>query len=375
MTIKKKGKGSVGVESYRGRLRLRLPRQVCKGQQRYLSLGLADTILNLKAAEVKARLIELDILTGNFDPSLDKYSSKVCSLGSSPKTLKELFNEYVKFKQSCQVSVSTIANDYARTQRVIAALPHKELTRDSAISARNWLLANYTPNLARRNLVQISACCSWGVNLGFIDFNPFQGLAKDIKLKRVTERNLGFSREERDTIISAFEDSKHYKFYAPFVKFLFLTGCRPSEAIALTWDDISDKFIRLHQAAVDTPKGISIKPGLKTQQERRFPINSQLSDLLRRIRTDTQNQKYLVFSGINGGIINFRNFCQRVWKVVLSTLAIDYQHPYTCRHTFISLCLMSGIDVKDVACWVGNSPEIIYRHYVGGKINLAVPEL
>ncbi|MFB8788656.1 MAG: site-specific integrase [Potamolinea sp.] len=268
-----------------------------------------------------------------------------------------------------------MANDYARTQRVIAALPHKELTRGSAISARNWLLANYTPNLARRNLVQISACCSWGVNSGFIDFNPFQGLAKEIKLKRITEKNLGFSREERDIIISAFEDSKPYKFYAPFVKFLFLTGCRPSEAIALTWSDISDKFIRLHQAAVDTPKGILIKPGLKTQQERRFPINSQLSDLLKKIRTDTQNPKHLVFSGINGGIINFRNFCQRVWKVVLSTLAIDYQHPYTCRHTFISLCLMSDVGVKDIAGWVGNSPEIIYRHYVRDKINLEVPEL
>jgi hypothetical protein len=66
-------KGTVGVEAYQGRLRLRLPRQVFGGKQKYLSMGLADTPENRKVAELKARQIELDIISDNFDASLTKY--------------------------------------------------------------------------------------------------------------------------------------------------------------------------------------------------------------------------------------------------------------------------------------------------------------
>jgi integrase len=43
------------------------------GKRHYLSTGFADTATNRKLAEIKARQVELDIISGNFDPSLDKY--------------------------------------------------------------------------------------------------------------------------------------------------------------------------------------------------------------------------------------------------------------------------------------------------------------
>ncbi len=52
-----------------------------------------------------------------------------------------------------------------------------------------------------------------------------------------------------------------------------------------------------------------------------------------------------------------------------------YRPQYQTRHTFITLCLDAGVEVKDVARWVGNSPEIIYKHYAGNKRDLQVPEL
>ena len=66
-------KGSVGLESFQGRLRLRLPRQMYSGKQKYLTLGLADSLENRTYAELTARQIELDLITGDFDPTLAKY--------------------------------------------------------------------------------------------------------------------------------------------------------------------------------------------------------------------------------------------------------------------------------------------------------------
>jgi site-specific recombinase XerD len=47
---------------------------------------------------------------------------------------------------------------------------------------------------------------------------------------------------------------------------------------------------------------------------------------------------------------------------------------YNARHTFITLALENGLDAKDISRLVGNSPEIIYKHYAGSKRELFVPE-
>jgi predicted RNA methylase len=36
----------------------------------------------------------------------------------------------------------------------------------------------------------------------------------------------------------------------------------------------------------------------------------------------------------------------------------------------ITFCINGGMDAKDLAKLIGNSPEIIYRHYTGAKRNL-----
>jgi len=55
-------------------------------------------------------------------------------------------------------------------------------------------------------------------------------------------------------------------------------------------------------------------------------------------------------------------------------LDLEYRKPYQTRHTFITLALENRMEVKDVAKLVGNSPEVIYRHYAGYMRQLTVPE-
>jgi len=59
----------------------------------------------------------------------------------------------------------------------------------------------------------------------------------------------------------------------------------------------------------------------------------------------------------------------RVWgrgtlpqKPWLSNQGVEYKTIYHTRHYFITKCLEKGIDAKDIASWVGNSPQIIYKH-------------
>jgi integrase len=381
-TPQKGSKGSVGIESFQGRLRLRLPRQIYGGKQKYFSLGLPDTLDNRKVAEAKAHQIELDIISDNFDFALTRYKPKshltvVETIRPKPElNLSQLWDMYETYKKP-QVSQSTLAKDYKKTRNMIQKLPDQSL--EQAIGIRDYLIANYSPNAAKRYLVQLSACCNWGMRSKHIKSNPFRAMASDIKLQRNTEgsRQDAFSADEKDSIISAFESNRYYSYYAPLVKFYFLTGCRPSEAVALRWQDISSDFrnITFCQAATISVDGIKIKKGLKTQQKRTFPVNAQLRELLQSIKPEDCQLNFLVFPSPEGGLIDVHNFCNRAWKSVLQKLDIPYRTPYSTRHTFITLCLEKGLDAKDVARWVGNSAEIIYKHYASNKRDLAVPVL
>jgi integrase len=193
-----------------------------------------------------------------------------------------------------------------------------------------------------------------------------------------------FTVEERDRIIEAFKSSHWFVHYAPLVQFLFFTGCRPSEALALQWKHIGKGgiTIRFEQALTQTEKGLGIVMGLKTQERRNFPCNERLEELLqdhrqRAIAALKDGQKdireMLVFPAPKGKFIHWQNFGKRGWAKMQVACGLEPRNPYQMRHTFITLALAAGLSPQDVGKLVGNSAEMIYKHYAGVTRELRVP--
>ncbi len=380
----KSPKGTVQVKSSNERLQLVFR---VGGKRYYLSTGFIDSVANRKVAMAKGQLIELDILSGNFDPTLAKYKPEALVEKVTPKitpvveevapSLADLWESYTDFRRP-GLSPSTLAKDYKKVARCVNVhLPVNTL--DKAVVIRNWLNANRSPDASKRMLTQLSACCDWAVKSELIKENPFENMASDIKLPKGSREDNDinpFSIEERDRIITGFQNSVRYKYYAPFIEFLFITGCRPSEAVALQWKHISNDFrtIRFEQAVVVSESGLVCKKGLKTQKKRTFPINERLAALLKAIKPSGACGDAKVFPSREGTWIDTRNLNTRGWTAVIEELdGIEYKKLYQTRHTFITLALRNGMDVKDVAKLVGNSPEIIYRHYAGQSREIIVP--
>ncbi len=85
-----------------------------------------------------------------------------------------------------------------------------------------------------------------------------------------------FYKQERDLIIQTFESDRYYSYYTPYVQFLFFTGCRPSEAIALQWKHITERDIQFRQAIVMSESGLVCKEGLPAsllEQVKKYPEN------------------------------------------------------------------------------------------------------
>lgn len=374
-------KGSVAVITSNGSLQLRFNHA---GKRRYLSLGLSDNPVNRQKAEFKAYQIEEDIFYDRLDITLAKYKAeRVLAVVDNPSPaaiatdLVQLWAKYCEVKKS-SVAPGTWKNGYLVMTSHLSRCPHKTL--DKAQKLFDWSIANLTSNTAKRFLTQLSACCNWGIKSKLCNDNPFEGLQGEIKAKKTsTEDNdiNPFSKEERDTIITAFEANCYYKHYANYVKFLFLTGARPSEVIALQWKHISDKSISFEQAVVAGSEGLVLKPGLKTQDKRKFPINTQLSNLLNTVKalSDTFDLSAFVFPSPDGKWIDIQNFRNRAWKVILNSLDIEYRKPYQTRHTFITMSLEAGVSIPQISKWVGNSPKVIMENYAGTLAQVTVPQL
>jgi integrase len=372
----KASKGSVGVESFQERLRLRLPRHLYNGKQKYLTLGMAENPENRKLAGAKAKQIESDIAFERFDPTLAKYKPQThltlvapITEGQQQTTLIELWDKYTDYK-SKTLSVTTINKDYKKTKNHIASLPTQKLLE--AVIIRDFLLKTLTPNATKRVLTQLKACCDWAIDSELISSNPFVGMSQKVKVAINDETINLFNKSEQEQIITAFERNRYYSYYMNYVRFLFMTGCRTSEAIGLTWGHINSNLtlITFCEAVVE-----GNRKDTKTHKSRKFPINQSLKELLVSIKPSNPNADTPVFKAPKGGLIDAHNFLNRAWKTVLSELNIPYRPQYHTRHTFITNCLEAGVSVVQVAKWVGNSPEIIMKHYAGTIRQVQVPEL
>lgn len=205
------------------------------------------------------------------------------------------------------------------------------------------------------------------------------------------QKNLpqSFDRQEVRAIISGFASDRFvskgssykHSYYAPFIKILAYTGCRPEEAIALTSSDIIERdgrmFISINKAF---SKGILL-PSTKSRKSRHFPCNSQLSSLINSITlTINPIESKLLFPSQEGSYINLDNFRRRYWQVVLRGLVgigevKKYLKLYCLRHSYITYLIREGFDVATVAYVVGSSPRMIMDHYTSPAQDVEIPEV
>jgi integrase len=384
----------VGIETVGTRFRLRLPRQATTATiTRYISTGLENTPDNHKKVQVIAWDIERDIKADKLDQTyqgyLDHFKPKVLVPPPQPKlkptTLSQLWANYCTFRKP-QLAATTYSLDYCKKwANHIAKLPQ---SLAEAVAIRDTLVAKVSADTAKRLLTLLAACCNWAVKSGQIATNPFLGMSADLKRPKTESEIDPFTVTERDSILLAFQQHPKYQHYHSFVKFLFLTGCRTGEAIALQWQHITADLSSITFAQSYSSK-LKATKCTKTGKSRKFPVNADLRGLLVAIKPANAKPTDLVFTSPTGLPIDNSRFTNQVWKGcvsgkktykgILPSLIADgsvaaYRCLYNTRHTFITMMLSTGLTCSQVAKLVGNSPEIILKHYAGSSV-LEVPSI
>ena len=291
-------KVKVKVESFKGWLRLRWS---CAGERYSLALGLPDSKVNRTVAAGKAAVIEGDLATENFDPSLTKYRPKRQTAESSLSILEllERFTE-VKKRKILSRTLSKFRALHEPINQFFGSKPAAVVDDDLADQFRVYLVQSrgLAPATVKERLVTLNACWKWGLKQGLVASNPWSEVTKVVTVPP-TQKPKPFSQTEIAAILKALRDSKHYAHYADFVEFRFGCGCRIEEAIGLKWCHLSDDCSNVWIGeAVSRGK---IRKTTKTNRARQFKLSPRLQQVLLARRPEQWRPDDLVFPAPRGG--------------------------------------------------------------------------
>lgn len=169
----------------------------------------------------------------------------------------------------------------------------------NALRIKEGLEKVTTVHQTKKTLMQLNAACKWAVKHGLVEVNPYEGMANEMPQYRyqVEPEPNAFTEEEREQVIEAFAQHQgnwngrgytgiRYSHYAPFVEFLFLTGCRPSEAVGLRWKNVADNCnsVRFVGSITTSGQGKQIEvEGSKNNKKRTFPCSNRRRKLLNQL--------------------------------------------------------------------------------------------
>lgn len=233
-----------------------------------------------------------------------------------------------------------------------------QLTTQRVELFRNMLLKGGMSKItAARYLSTLRAGCN-----GYLDHIPMGKLIAE--LKREPVRVDCWTRDEVDSILkSVVRDSPYMPSpFHGFLMFLFGTGCRRGEALALQWEDINYDRERIHIHRALTLNG-ELQNGTKWGGERWVPMSKSV-------------KKSLFFIESTNGFVFPRWDQRRVCTMFAKVRKFAEVRPFKLhctRHTAISWALSSGMSLRKASEIFGVSQgtlESHYAHYVEEEVSM-----
>lgn len=231
----------------------------------------------------------------------------------------------------------------------IGNLPANRVTRDDVAKAVNDLSLTYSRKSLENQRGLLAAVLDRAIDEGHLAKNPARGmrLPRTGETHRVEMRILSHD-EFLDTLARTPE---HYR---PLLWFLYGTGCRWGEAVALTVADVNLPNVRIRRALKWSPDNQRKVGAPKTVRgNRTVALPRELHDMMREACAG-KNRTDLVFTAPRGGAVLHRTFWSRVWLPAVSHLQ-PRPRIHDLRHTHASNLLAQGAPIHFVSVRLGHS--------------------
>ncbi len=284
-------------------------------------------------------------------------------------TLGEWLGTWLETYKRGKLRPTTLAN-YSTAIRAyvlpaLGSVPLRQLTPAALQGLYNALSARgLSARTVRLVHVVLNASLKQAVKNGLLVRNPAEA-TEPPKVKRAGVRAL--SREEVEAFLKAAKEDRLYAAFALALK----TGLRRGEILGLKWEDVDFEkgTLKVSRALVEAKDPETGKTRLyfqepKTEKSKRvIPLTRDLVALLKAHKA-RQNEERLYFGGAyeDGGLVFCTELGKPIWPRnllrtfhrLLKKAGLEHHRLHALRHTFATLLLASGEELKNVQELLGH---------------------
>jgi len=331
--------------------------------------GLKDTAKNRKRVEARAVLITEEMENGAFDylkrfPDGNRAELFKPKDESKPQTVGGYFIVWIEGKKPPFVRAGLERDYREHFKRYI--LPQFEAVELSDVTPRK--LVDFRTHLQEVRGLSLKSCRTI-IDASFrammrdarkidhlIETDPFAALDWP---RPTLQKPDPFTEDERDKITHHFHEKN--RFYFPLVYTLFWTGMRPSEALALRWEDVD---LKRGSLSISKSRYMGTENSTKTAaSEREIRLLPGVIEVLSAMKPLHVAVNEHIFKNHEGKPVNFHTWRAKDWYRALRATGLRERKPYASRHTFISAGLSNGVNIKWLGEYCGTSVTMIEKHY------------
>lgn len=338
------------------------------------TLLLEPTKANIAAAAKRLARIERDIARGAFDYAAEFPESKRAQALGKPlgKTFDQACTAYLAtLAMKPPATVSQYTNALKVWQGLLGAetpildIEHAKISE--VIGATPWK----GPKLLNNYLVPLRGVFAMEYRGRRAIDSPMLGIENASVTKKKPDP---LSVEERDLVLAEMRKRYDVRVWAYFA-FMFSTGMRVEEAIALRWSDIDERRGTARVQRVRTFKG-SERDGSKTHAERDVILTPAALEALSVMKPFTKLKAEDIFESPITGRPWHDDRSQRetFWQPTLKRLGIRARRAYATRHTCATAALMNGVNAAFMAEQLGHSVRMFldtYSRWIRGSHDAA----
>lgn len=313
---------------------------IVDGDRKRKATGLDDTKENRK-------LVEKTII-----PKLNSMIATGEIHKKKPKNFGYYFEIFLKQKSHLR-SYHKAVDQWNITNNFFKDMDIDRITR---LDLKNFLFELPIKSISKKNhkscLIQVF---EMAVDDGVIRTNP----ALNISLPQDEKKDITyFSKDEVNIILKNAEGV-----IKPFLYLALNTGMRPEEILGLQMGDIQDGKIDIKRVRTC---GKTTQP--KTRKSiRRIPCPNFVLDEVKKYQGDN-----IFIFGKFDDVAKLRY----KWLMLLKECGIEYRKMYSCRHTYATMMLQSGIvSLNELAGLLGHSTPAITLSYYASVIEAKTIEI
>lgn len=177
------------------------------------------------------------------------------------------------------------------------------------------------------------------------------------------------SKEERDALIAGAVVSERSSWTNDDLKFVLLAGfhagMRKLEIVEARrdWFDLDRKMIHIKRI-----EGKRLRAGekafrIKDGTERKIPLTNEFHSFLVDYLTGRGTLDFALRPQITHGSTYYRTDIAVPFEGYMKEVGMEWVTPHIMRHTFCTLLIQNGRPLDVVAFWMGDTPEVIRKHY------------